>query len=68
MRAGDVFCYDRYWDGNEFYEDDTQQDGAFLVYDKRDISADNKKLTVQMNMVKNFKNNIGSHDYEIKDG
>lgn len=63
----DVNCYDRYWDGEEFYEDDTMMDGAFKMYDNRRIDEDGM-LDLSITIAKKYKSRIGSHNYELEDG
>ena len=64
----DYFCYDRFWDGHEFYDDDTDTHGAFIIDQKRRFFNSNKGLNLEITFVKNFKNKFGSHDFTIIDG
>jgi hypothetical protein len=63
----DVKCYDRFWDGNEFYEDDTLMDGAFKMYDHKKHNKDGS-IDLSITVAKFYKSKLGSHDYEIHDG
>ena len=61
--SNDVECYDRYWDGHEFYKDDTYEDSAYKMTSATQFH--DNLLSLDIALAKNYKSSLGSNDYEI---
>ena len=63
----DTYCYDRHWDHENFYEDDTRMDNSFKLSESKRMNEDGS-MDLAISVAKYYKARLGSHDYEIKDG
>lgn len=65
-KPANIQCYDRHWDGKEFFEDDTYQDSAF-THNEYHEEIDGK-LYLRFDLIKRFETFLGSLDDYIRDG